>query len=193
MDDIYKYRNFWTAKDNYGDFHKNFLKRFYALNEKFFNDKSADTQNWNFKYHLGDCFEYLNCICGHPIKDVYIVNRDDVQCIIGNHCIKRFFRDEIIDKLNKEKRKTFDCDKCNKKRINKETLYHKKCKECSNEIDCIYNYCDEHCVKFGKYKNKSYDDFINDTKYSNYIKKQVLDGSFKENKLNIDVLKRLKI
>jgi hypothetical protein len=135
---------------------KNIHKRIVALNTYY---KHTDTpfENWKLDTYFINEYDSDLCICGHLIKETYIIIKNNVKCKIGNTCIKRFMDylvsdvELIEEEIRKKKRKTEDCLLCGK-RFPKETNHSCKCKieNCNNQkrdnsiycIDCYDSYCD---------------------------------------------------
>ena len=79
------------------------------------------------------------CLCGKSIKFVNIISKDNIYAYIGDGCILRYYN-YLSDDLNREKRTTFDCEKCGK-RIKKTNSNHGRCDICNTNIDCKYKFC----------------------------------------------------
>ena len=154
MEDIVLVENVYTSKteDNNSRQNKKNLKlRISALNTTKFNDDTG-FQYWKIYSYTDKSKEKKLCLCGHDIKRLVFVRRDNIQLLIGSSCMDNF--DDVMKgqhlqkQLKNIQRKTYDCEVCNKRHSKeiKECPY--KCGEYNGEDD------ESDDVDINEYNNK---------------------------------------
>ena len=142
MEDIVLVENVYTSKtedNNPRQNKKNLKLRISALNTTNFNDDTG-FEYWKIYSSIDKSVEKKLCLCGHNIKKLVFVKRDNIRLLIGSSCMDNFDDELKGQHLQKQlqniKRKTYDCEVCNKR-------HSKEIKECPDKCN-EYEYDDEY-------------------------------------------------